>query len=256
MPKETLMCEICREAIGTFHSEEVKEPIKGAMFNSKDPAHGFPAPFRAPGLEWEHMRCPYCQKRPFLSRGVLMTMNGFWSITQQKLVDRPVGAEVERSEVEELLHTRYVREEAGRHDTDAKRLESDIDDRLGPVPRAIVTPTEANEVTTEEAPPPTEKIPLHYGPDGEPPGPKYEDLTPEERKKEAERRIALDEAEEEKPEFKHPCPFCEKGYAHLGSLNRHVRDSHGGDDANSRSANIDNDSQTGVNEGTASSEGQ
>lgn len=191
-----------------------------------------------------------------------MTVNGFWSIPQQGYVDRPIGAEVERSEIEELLHTRYVREEAGRHDTDAKRLESDIDDRLGPVPRAIVTPTEANEVTTEEAPP-TEAIPLHYGPDADeesdgkvPPGPKYEDLTPEERLKEAARRIALDEAEEEKQEFKHPCPFCEKGYAHLGSLNRHVKDNHGGDDVNSRSTNIDNDSESGVSEGTAITEGQ
>jgi hypothetical protein len=247
MPKETLMCEICREAIGTFHSDEVKEPIKGAMFHSKDPAHGFPAPFRAPAIEWEHMRCPYCQKRPFLTRGVLMTVNGFWSIPQQGYVDRPVGAEVERTEVEALLHQRYVREEASRIDVDAERLKSDIDDRLGPAPREP-------DPVGPEVPPPTEAIPLHYGPDGEPPGPKYADLSPEERKKEAARRIALDEAEEEKPKFEYPCPFCELGYKHSSSLNKHVKHKHGGDDANSRSANTNNDSKTGVSEGTASTE--
>jgi hypothetical protein len=187
-----------------------------------------------------------------------MTVNGFWSIPQQGYVDRPVGAEVERTEVEQLLHQRYVREEASRIDVDAERLKSDIDDRLGPAPREpveTVTPIEANGVTTQEAPP-TEAIPLHYGPDGEPPGPKYADLTPEQRKKEAERRIALDETEEEKPKFKHPCPFCELGYQHSSSLNKHVKQKHGGDDANSRSANINNDSEIGVNEGTASTEGQ
>lgn len=255
MPKETLMCEICREAIGTFLSEDVTEPIKGAMFHSKDPAHGFPAPFRAPGLEWEHMRCPYCHKRPFLTRGVLMTLNGFWSIPKQSYVDRPVGAEVERTEVEQLLHQRYVREEASRIDVDAERLKSDIDDRLGPAPRVVetatfdlsdqesVTPTEEEGVTTID---PGEIEVKIIDPT---------QLTPDQRKQEAARRIALDEAEEEKPKFKHPCPFCEKGYAHLGTLNRHVRDKHGGDDANSRSASTDNDSESGVNEGATSAQG-
>lgn len=59
-----LKCAICHYDIASI-TPDIKVPIIGAMFGSKDEKHGFPAPW-SPVVTPEHMFCPMCQKRPFL----------------------------------------------------------------------------------------------------------------------------------------------------------------------------------------------
>ena len=68
---EHLVCEICYSAIGRFEPAELHQPLTGAMFTSIRPRREVPPPF-APSLDWEHMRCPMCNHRPFLRRDQVM----------------------------------------------------------------------------------------------------------------------------------------------------------------------------------------
>ena len=192
MPKHQLLCEICREYIGRFDTEEVEEPIRAAMFTSKDPRHGMPAPFRSESLGWEDMRCPYCNNRPFFARGFLLTERGHWSIEGKEFMDAPRAGLDERALIEKRLHERPGRD----HDADIRaRIDAD---------RVVAYP------------PPTEAIPLHYGPDAPTPDLEeepaevklesieseeeqtqaYLDKTPEEKQADIAERIAIDEAED------------------------------------------------------------
>lgn len=63
MSELVLVCEICRMPIGKFNPKDVKLPIKGSMFKSIDPAHGFPPPF-PDEVDWIDARCPYGPRRP------------------------------------------------------------------------------------------------------------------------------------------------------------------------------------------------
>ena len=218
MSAKSLVCEMCREFIGRFHTEEIEEPITGAMFHSKDPRHGFPPPFITPGIQWENMRCPYCRLRPFLAKGLIFTTEGYWSTETKEHVDKPIVDDIAgRIELEHTIAGRSIRDDI------ADRIESpDLDARMAPAPR-------------EEAPP-TEEIPMHYGPDAPEEVGEQEpleivdvtELTPEERKKEAERRIALDE-EEDGGKLPFPCPIedCDRGYKHNASMRRHIANDHG-----------------------------
>lgn len=193
MSKHQLMCEICREIIGAFHTEDVEEPIKGAMFQSKDPRHGFPPPFRSPALEWKDMQCPYCSNRPFFARGYLLTERGHWGIEEDEFVDAPRVGLDERALVEKMLNERPDRG----YDADIRaRIDAD---RMG----SVLDYDPADQALTESAPP-TEAIPLNYGPDiaeesggSLDPGPKYMDMTPEEKKADIARRIEMDAQEAE-----------------------------------------------------------
>jgi hypothetical protein len=69
---EYLVCEICYSAIGRCEPAELRQPLTGAMFTSVRPRREVPPPF-APSLDWEHMRCPMCNHRPFLRRDRVMT---------------------------------------------------------------------------------------------------------------------------------------------------------------------------------------
>jgi len=178
--RHQLYCEICRECIGIFHLQDIEEPIKGAMFTSKDPRHGFPPPFRSPALEWKDMQCPYCNHRPFLAKGFLLTERGHWSIEAKEFMDAPRAGLDERALIEKRLHERPGRD----HDADIRaRIDAD-----------------------RVAAPPTEAIPLHYGPDAPPEVVEsqpeeeathsYLDKTPEEKKADIAARIAKDAAQE------------------------------------------------------------
>jgi hypothetical protein len=240
--KKALMCELCRQHIGNFWEEEVEEPIKGAMFHSKDPAHGFPPPFRSSGLEWKDMRCPYCRNRPFISEGVILTAEGYWSTISKEIMERPNRKSVtlDRGDMTDIM---------SRIDIDALDrvgLDSDIHTRI----QGQDLPTVPGEHLEEEfvegiIPVPVvdgqaTTLKLEYGPEADvesegqvEPGQKYLDMTPEQRSEEAKRRIALDAKEEEEKDTKpFPCLVdgCEKGapdgYMHEFSLKRHMEKHH------------------------------
>lgn len=83
-----LICEICHEHIGMFDPAELSAPIKGGMFKPKDNIHGYPEPFPA-SVEWEHMRCRICGKRPFLSQDQVKTDRGYYVIGSDKIPGDP-----------------------------------------------------------------------------------------------------------------------------------------------------------------------
>lgn len=59
-----LICDKCNYAIATI-DKNIKMPVQGSMFTSKDPKHGFPPPW-SPVAVPEFMYCPMCNKRPFV----------------------------------------------------------------------------------------------------------------------------------------------------------------------------------------------
>lgn len=241
MAKKALMCEMCRQHIGNFYEDEIQEPIKGAMFHSKDPVHGFPPPFRSSGLEWRDMRCPYCRNRPFITQGVLLTSEGYWLTDKKEHSDHPnrESLKLDRGDMTDIMQ---------RVDIDALDrvgLDSDIHTRIQGQDQPTVPGEHLEEEPVVELPADSVEavlptIKLEYGPDADvdsggkvEPGEKYLDLTPEQRAEEAKRRIALDEKEEEEKEAKpFPCLVagCEKaapdGYNHANSLARHMRKKH------------------------------
>jgi hypothetical protein len=118
-----MMCEICRQVIGVFDTDVVEHPIRGAMFESKDPKHGFPPPFTSPGLEWTDMRCPYCKRRPFFSKDYIWTTEGAWS---PKLKSHgPLGVQKE-FEPSRMQLIQLNKERFERFDMDTHRLDTDI----------------------------------------------------------------------------------------------------------------------------------
>jgi len=58
-----LICHACGHEVAEI-SKDIKIPIQGSMFTSKDPKHGFPAPWN-PVVSWEFLYCPMCQLRAF-----------------------------------------------------------------------------------------------------------------------------------------------------------------------------------------------
>ena len=81
-----LVCHACKYEIASF-SKDVKLPLMGAMFLSKDEKHGFPAPW-PPVITWEHMVCPMCQNRPFPAEDdngdlEVLTDNGYMIINDR-----------------------------------------------------------------------------------------------------------------------------------------------------------------------------
>jgi len=57
-----LICHICKHEIAEIRDPGF--PLSGAMFVSKDPFHGVPAPW-SPVVDWESMYCPMCHFRAF-----------------------------------------------------------------------------------------------------------------------------------------------------------------------------------------------
>lgn len=58
-----LVCDKCKYEIASL-SKDIRTPLIGAMFLSKDIKHSFPPPW-SPVVTPEHMYCPMCQFRPF-----------------------------------------------------------------------------------------------------------------------------------------------------------------------------------------------
>ena len=61
--RKYLVCENCKQVIGSFETTQVKLPLTGAMFQSKfPPKRQVPGPFQA-SAEWMYLNCTQCNKR-------------------------------------------------------------------------------------------------------------------------------------------------------------------------------------------------
>jgi hypothetical protein len=186
--KYQLYCELCRELIGTFDPEEVEEPITGAMFHSKDARHGFPPPFRSPSVSYEDMKCPYCNNRPFLERGFLLTERGHWSTISQEFTDSPRDGTELRDIATQRLHERP----AFTYDEDIRaRIELDSHNR--PIQK-IPDYQQVTPDLEEEPVEPVAKISKFESEEEQKQG--YLDMTPEQKAAEIEKRIEMDAAED------------------------------------------------------------
>jgi hypothetical protein len=74
---EKVKCEVCHEIIAKCDMANFDTPMRGSMFMTCDPKHGRPEPFH-PSLFWEELRCPYCNKRPFLHREKFINEQNEW----------------------------------------------------------------------------------------------------------------------------------------------------------------------------------
>lgn len=89
-------CQICKEHIADVDTNTLSMPLKGSMFISKDPAHGFPPPF-VPEAEWEDMECPWGPHRPFLEPNMVLTDIGVILIPQSGALEVPPPPEQVRT---------------------------------------------------------------------------------------------------------------------------------------------------------------
>ncbi len=72
--KINVKCEICGYVLGKTDTNKLKIPIDGSMFESKNPGQ-YPEPFH-PACEWLWLRCPMCNKRPFMSDKFVISESG------------------------------------------------------------------------------------------------------------------------------------------------------------------------------------
>ena len=72
---ETVKCEICDSFIGKCDMSKFSVPIDGSMFIPKDHKHGYPAPFYGHATEWMELRCPICNRRPFLNQNYFLNID-------------------------------------------------------------------------------------------------------------------------------------------------------------------------------------
>lgn len=76
-----ILCDLCGEHIANADIRNLAMPIRGYMFDSPDPDHGFPDPFIEDDVDWVWMRCPYGRThRPFLVEGEFTTDRGKYVI--------------------------------------------------------------------------------------------------------------------------------------------------------------------------------
>ena len=114
MSELVLVCEICRMPIGKFNPKEVTLPIKGSMFKSIDPAHGFPPPF-PDEVDWINARCPYGPRRP--EQGIdghrpffnfeehkdeILTPHGYYKIGSDRIPREKTLSEIRQEQIERL----------------------------------------------------------------------------------------------------------------------------------------------------------
>ena len=53
-----VQCPICQEHVANVRLNDLSLPLRGSMFLSPDPAHGFEPPF-PPDVGWEFCLCPW-----------------------------------------------------------------------------------------------------------------------------------------------------------------------------------------------------
>lgn len=91
MQDTRVICQICGEVIALVNLSDIRFPIQGTMFGSPDPFHGFPPPF-PPESNWDNMRCPYGNHRPFLDEYYIpvLTITGVQDLYSTRRVLCPI----------------------------------------------------------------------------------------------------------------------------------------------------------------------
>ena len=80
-----IICEICDKHIATAKKKDLSVPLTGHMFGPPLPdrmVHSLLA-----DVEWEYIRCPMCNKRPFIRDDEVMTPYGTYRIPVIPKVD-------------------------------------------------------------------------------------------------------------------------------------------------------------------------
>ena len=139
-----VICQICGEVVAETDMARLSYPLRGGMFSSPDPVHGFPDPFES-GLDWEFMRCPYGRThRPFSLDNVIQTDQG--------MITLPRGNNAAPSLSE--IQTPMNRQEIGDHTT----LATVSDELAGDLVRSGMTvfdlgnnPEEDPDISDEDA---------------------------------------------------------------------------------------------------------
>lgn len=75
-----VICEICGHHLGTTTRDRLRLPLEAAMFDA--PEAGYPPPF-LDGADWEWMRCPMCNKRPFIREDAITTTDGVVELAEE-----------------------------------------------------------------------------------------------------------------------------------------------------------------------------
>ena len=70
------LCEICGMEYGAVDTDKLFKPMRGSIFQSHDPHHGYPNPFQ-PEQDFESMRCIWGNHRPFTEENRIKTEKGY-----------------------------------------------------------------------------------------------------------------------------------------------------------------------------------
>jgi len=99
--------DVCGHELGMFDPEQAHLPLRGEMFRSRDPHHGWPAPFPA-SVDWRHMECPRCTLRPFNREDMITDSRGrTWPLVAEKPEPEP---EQKEAPAVDALASRFKKE--------------------------------------------------------------------------------------------------------------------------------------------------
>lgn len=85
-----VICDICHAPLGVCDLDELRLPMTAGMFRGEvqgvdiDPFPNYRDYDQPKDIEWEHLRCRYCKKRPFiLENRVQDEKENFYYITEE-----------------------------------------------------------------------------------------------------------------------------------------------------------------------------
>lgn len=142
--RERIRCEICQEVIATIDKATIEAPIRGDMFDSPDPGHGFLPPF-GPDANLDSMFCPYCLKRPFLvvdpESHVILTLESHarLNVMKKEPVPEDLPPEIIQESMEQSTEPVESQLPASPIVDDSRNKEKALDNPTFPVPSSKKT---------------------------------------------------------------------------------------------------------------------
>lgn len=151
-----LVCEICNGNVG-FVSDDAKAPLQGMHFDSYDPLHGWPKPFRSPVITWEWLICIHCGHRVSIKPDTIKTSVGMLTADAHGLVDekgkRVIGKEPAKVAPKPATPVQPAPAPAGAPTPAAKTKEEATTTAAKPAPGTVMPPkkTAAKKTTPKKA---------------------------------------------------------------------------------------------------------